>query len=167
MSAVLSERELTPFEAQMQKRRIVKAIATDLVASSVRCETPAGLVTLVDIKFLRELADVAQVTGEHLYAVVDETHLARIAQAAGLIDRVPPPSTVPGEPLAVAPEDIRAVIKWKGWTGRDAAMEFGVSEATIYNWKAGMHVVKGHNRRRLFDLIQEMRAAQAAAGGDA
>jgi hypothetical protein len=78
MSASLwPERELTPFEQQIQKRRIVKAIVSDLIASSRRMETPVGLVTLVDIKFLRELADVTQVTGEHLYAVVDETHLAR------------------------------------------------------------------------------------------
>lgn len=163
-ASIWPERELTPFEQQIQKRRVVKAIATDLVASSRRMETPAGLVTLVDIKFLRELADVVQVTGEHLYAVVDETHLARVAQAAGLIDRVPPPTSLPGDPLVVDPADIRAAIKWKGWTNVQAAMELGIGKSSLDFYLPGVRPPRGEIRKQLHALIQEMRAALEQVG---
>lgn len=163
MSATIEQP--TPFQEQMRQRRVVKAVVADLVASSRRMETPAGLVTLVDITFLRELADVTAVTGEALFAVVDETHLARVAQAVGLIDQVPPPAMVRGSPIVVRPEELKAAIRWKGWTYRTAAMEFGVGEQTLKNWIYGYGSPGPDRRPRLAELIREMRAALAAEKG--
>lgn len=155
----------TPFQEQMRQRRVVKSVVADLVGSSRRMETPAGLVTLVDIKFLRELADVAAVTGETIFAVVDETHLARVAQSVGIIDQVPPPAMVKGSPLVVSADELKAAIRWKGWSNRQAAMEFGVSESSISNWIYGYSQIRAEHRRIAYDLIQAMRAALAAQEG--
>lgn len=144
-------RELSPFQARLKERRRITEVITDLVRTSRRAEVPPGLVTLVDVRFLAELASVASVTGERIYAVVDEEHLARVAREAGLIAPPPPAPRAAGAPMTAA--NIKAAIKARGWTIKRAAAELGVSEATIANWTRGFGAPSGERRDRVRALL--------------
>ena len=150
------------FKDRLRERRRAQAVAADLVASSRRVELPSGIVTLVDARFLGELAAVCHVTGERIYAVVDELHLARVAQVNGLIETMPAAVVADPAPDAVRTEDIKALRKWRGWTLKALAAELGVSESSATNWNYGYCAPRGEARQRLAALIAEMRAAQAA-----
>lgn len=111
---------------RMRERRRLDAVASDLIASSRRVEVPDGVFTVVNAKFLGELLDVCHATGERLFVVVDEFHLARIAQVAGLTEKTPPKEDFgQASPGVVRAEDVKAVRKWKGWTVKAMALEFG------------------------------------------
>ena len=170
MEAV-AERELytgrvpARYQDKLRERRRVADVVADLVASSRKVALPSGVVTLVDPVFLDELAAVTAQTGERLYAVVDELHLARVAQVAGLIDKTPAELVFQRAPESISPAEVRALKQAKGWTLRTMALEFGVSQATVSKWLAGMTRPTPDARRKLAALIAEMQAARE--GGDA
>lgn len=79
---VYTGRVPSTYADRMRERRRLDAVASDLIASSRRVEVPDGVFTVVNAKFLGELLDVCHATGERLFVVVDEFHLARVAQVA-------------------------------------------------------------------------------------
>ena len=161
---VYTGRVPTSYAERMRERRRLDAVASDLIASSRRVEVPDGVFTVVNAKFLGELLDVCHATGERLFVVVDEYHLARVAQVAGLA----PTALRQAEPPArIDPADIRALRAWKGWSQQAMADAFGVSGASISMWERGTTEPVAERRVRIADLIAEMKAAQAAEGATA
>lgn len=170
MEAV-AERELytgrvpARYQDKLRERRRVADVVADLVASSRKVALPSGVVTLVDPVFLDELAAVTAQTGERLYAVVDELHLARVAQAAGLIETTPATLAFQRPDDAIAPGDIKAVRAWKGWTQKQLAAHVGTTNTYVCEWEGGVRSPRGEKRAALAALIAEMKAAQAAEQG--
>lgn len=153
------------YAERMRERRRLDAVASDLIASSRRVEVPDGIFTVVNAKFLGELLDVCHATGERLFVVVDDFHLARVAQVAGLTEKTPPATQpVVTASLVVRPEEIKAARMWKGWTLHEMAKQLGASLSSVQNWQSGTGSPRGEHRRRLAELIAEMKAAQAAEG---
>jgi len=161
---VYTGRVPTSYAERMRERRRLDAVASDLIASSRRVEVPDGIFTVVDARFLGELLDVCHATGERIFVVVDDDHLARVAQVAGLA----PTALRQAEPPArIDPADIRALRAWKGWSQQAMADAFGVSGASISMWERGTTEPVAERRVRIADLIAEMKAAQAAEGATA
>lgn len=160
---VYTGRVPTSYAERMRERRRLDAVASDLIASSRRVEVPDGIFTVVDARFLGELLDVCHATGERIFVVVDDYHLARVAQVAGLTEKSPQADP----PVRIDPADIRALRAWKGWSQQAMADAFGVSGASISMWERGTTEPVAERRVRIADLIAEMKAAQAAEGATA
>lgn len=158
---VYTGRVPTAYAERMRERRRLDAVASDLIASSRRVEVPDGIFTVVNAKFLGELLDVCHATGERLFVVVDDYHLARFAQVAGVAGIVNEAPLEPKPSSVVRPDDIKAVRKWNGWTTERMGQEFGVSKSTANNWQYGYTLPGPEHRVRLRQLIAEMKAAQA------
>lgn len=158
MSTAVAE---SPMRSKIKERRRIQDVVRNLLDSSQRVETSAGLVTLVDLKFLRELADVQVVTGEQLFAVVDADYLELCGIVVGVTEPTVPllPESLSDQPLTKT--EIRDLKHHYGWTNREMAIEFGVSDASIYLWTSGGGSMTGDRLRRFWELADAMEADKA------
>lgn len=150
----------SPMRAKLKERRMVSDVVRDLIETSRRVLTPAGLVTLVDTRFLRELTDVTIVTGEHIFAVVDADHLERTGLAVGIVPNAQPKhdNQKQGKPTVAQMRDLKHHY---GWTNREMAMEFGVSDASISFWLSGKGSMTGERLEHAWRLLSAMESDKA------
>lgn len=144
------------YQDKLRERRRISAIVQDLAESSRQVPTPAGLVTIVDARFLAELVSAAAITGETLYAVVDDTHLRRLTGVT-----LPPVPTkehaaaVLGT-VVTAEEIDRFLFTVKdrlGWSAVHVAKTLDVSTATLTKWRTGTGGIGPANAARVRRLI--------------
>lgn len=160
MSSIVAE---SPLRTKLKERRRIADVVGDLLASSQQVQTPVGLVTLVDLKFLRELTDVQVATGEQLFAVVDAEHLER----CGFITGIEEPTPLAKSPVKAKPSvtQMKELKHHYGWTTREMAMAFECSEASVGFWTTGRVFPSGRNLERAWELIHAMEADKAREAG--
>ncbi len=162
MSTTVAE---SPLRSKIKERRLIQDVVRNLLDSSQRVETPAGLVTLVDLKFLRELADVQVVTGEQLFAVVDADYLELCGIVVGVTEPTvhSVPESLSDQPLTKT--EIRDLQHFFGWSNKEFAMEMGVSVQRVSDWQIGVNIPYRDRAARLYELFDHMAAEKARESG--